>query len=160
MLICGIDPGLKGGIAFLDYFEGKRTLHTYPMPLLKKQIDVLAFAKLLENWKPDLVVIEDLLALRIMNRKSIQTCGLNYGKLLSVAISQGIEVETVKAITWQNHTCPKKLFPYPDTKTRAFKRASQLHPTHDFHLGRETFHDGLTDATLIAEYGVILSQTR
>lgn len=155
MIFCGIDPGLKGGIAFLE--SSLNRLTTYPMPLREDGIDAYKIVVLLHNWKPAKLTIEDQFASKFgkMGVRSLLVMGQNWGKIVGAAQALKIETEIVLPNVWQAKMCPKKLFPFKDSKERAHAAAKMFAPAgHSFiPEGSRTFHDGMTDAALLAYYG-------
>jgi len=158
VIYCGIDPGLHGGIAFLTVFDsGVSQLTTYPMPVQDDGIDSYRVLMLLNNWKPDRLILEDQFANKLgkMSKQSILSMGQNWGKIVGAAQALKIKVHVVLPNVWQAKLCPKKLFQFADTKERAYAAARMFAPVgHNFVLkGKVKFHDGMTDATCLAKYG-------
>lgn len=107
MNICGIDPGLKGGLAILD--NGK--VYGYPMPLSGKDINVMAIVELLRSHRVDLVICEQVHAMpaKGMNGKnqgitSTFTFGKGYGMVLGAVMASGIPLELVTPQKWKSVT--------------------------------------------------------
>ena len=152
MIYCGIDPGLKGAIAFVD--QGKLTL--YPMPLNPKGIDTFTVIMLLNNWKPDRLVLEDQFAHRYgkMSKESILTMGQNWGRIVGAAEALRIQTHIVLPNVWQAALAPKKLYPMDDSKARSFAACAKFFPGYDFKK-----HDGKADAALLAKYGELYANS-
>lgn len=152
MIYVGIDPGLKGYLAFLTkYLDGSATLQTYPMPLNETGVDGHKIVMLLHNWKPDRLILEDQFAHKFdrMGKAGILTMGQNWGKIVGAAQALQIKVNVVLPVTWQAKIAPKKIFPDADPKRRSLLAAKRYFPNFNFKT------DGETDATLLAQYGSI-----
>ena len=80
-IICGIDPGLKGGLGFVTS-DGK-VRDFVSMPVLKNGaksvVDALGVAHLLRAYKPDYVAIEKVHAMPKQGVTSVFTFGRGLG---------------------------------------------------------------------------------
>ena len=100
MNICGIDPGLKGGLAILD--GGK--VYGYPMPLSGKDINVMAIVDLLRSHNVKLVAMEQVHAMPGQGVTSMFSFGKSYGMLTGAVMGAGIPLELVTPQKWKSVT--------------------------------------------------------
>jgi hypothetical protein len=85
-VIYGVDPGLKGSIAYRDG-------------------DRMRVAPLTDEWRPqagDVVWIEETLAVPFRSVQSTSTTERNYGDLLRRIRDAGAELRSVHPRTWQS----------------------------------------------------------
>lgn len=146
MRICGIDPGLTGGIAILagKRFEAER------MPVIKykmgvkgkvqSNVDVVKIHALVRRYKPDLIVIERQTARPHQGTVSSVTSGINYGIILSLKLL-GIPIDIVHPVTW------KRVLECPADKKEAILFCSKLFGD------KSPQRDGPAEALLLAYYG-------
>lgn len=151
MIICGIDPGLSGALAFFDTATG--TLETIDMPTLtvgkaaKRRIDEHQVANLLWHRSSTGHAFIELLAGRPLEGvTSARTAGTGYGKILGVLAAVGVPFTEVSSNKW------KAALGVTGDKDNSRLRASQLWPyaSDQWPLKK---HDGRAEAALIAYYG-------
>lgn len=150
-IIAGIDPGLKGGVAFLSP-DG--TCETFDMPVLrlerggklKGDIDGHALAELF--WKRHVghVFIELVNAMPGQGTTSMFAFGKGYGIAIGVLSAVAVPMTFVSPVRW------KRALQVPAAKDGARARASQLMPAaaSQWPLAK---HEGRAEAALIALYG-------
>lgn len=159
----GIDPGLNGGFAVVS---GDKLLYKMAMPTLsfttkedkiKTEIDrdgVLSFLSTLPSHTH--VVIEEQEAFRSQNIVSTCTQCKNYGILLMALTVTHFYISEAPSDDWQTHfgIVSVKKSGGESTKEQAFHIAQVLYPNVDFRKSdrAHTPHDGIVDATLIANY--------
>lgn len=160
-VVMGIDPGLKGGIAFLPA-NGKGTA-VYKMPIaarelaggtIKRNVDEDLLRDLIEKHKPTVAWIEDVWAHGGGKGKEERKDGVvgafsfGEGKGILRGVLGGLRVPRryVAPITWKN-----RLHLTAD-KGACIARARSLYPRMDIR------GDGPAEALLIATYG--LAQSR
>lgn len=152
MIIVGIDPGLQGGLAVLTSLN---QCQLYPMPLLKTGgVDAKLLAHFLQRIKPDAIWIEQLLIVPKNSRASISVMGVNWGRIVGCIEALNIPLHIVNERDW------KKGLLIQRGKGRAkhfvHERARMLFPSANFiPKGCSTFHDGITDALMIAKFGLM-----
>ena len=152
MTFLGIDPGLNGGLAFLD--DELKVLALYVMPTIAgKDYDIQAIKNLLVSVRPDLATIETQIALPGQGLSSTLQTGKGFGILLGLMAGLDIPHQVIGAKQWQNKLytgVSAKL----DTKAKSEIIAKRLFPKLDFRRSERATkaHDGLTDAACIAEY--------
>lgn len=156
MIYMGIDPGLDGGIAFLDP-SGNDPLLLFKTPTIAaKDYDVQGMKETLRYFKREYLfcTIEQQIALPGQGLTSTLQTGKGFGIWLGLLAGMEISHQVVTAKQWQNRlfsgTSPKL-----DTKARSEIIAKRLFPTADFRKSdrARVANDGLTDAACIAEYG-------
>ena len=151
----GIDPGLSGGIAYLNE-EGIAQVWTMPILTIgtKKEINI----KVLSSWLKvnayacTMVGVETQHAMPKQGVSSMFKIGKGYGIILGILSALEIPFTEVRAGEWQ-----KVMFagyPKENTKDLSKKIAQQLYPAVDFKATSRctNLHDGMTDAILIATY--------
>lgn len=149
--VLGIDPGLRGGLAFLTV-SGQIELH--PMPTIAdKDYDIQELKRLLSQNLPSLVVLEQQIALPGQGLTSTLQTGKGFGILLGLLAGLEIPHQVVGSKAWQSklYTGVKATL---DTKAKSEIIAKRLFPSADFRKSdrARVAADGLTDAACIAEY--------
>lgn len=161
MIICGIDPGLDGGLAFLDG-EG-RILGLHCMPVIKgnrkgcrggkSTIDLAEVRRLLPVV--GMLVLEDVYAFKGQGAGGALNFGKGWGAIYGLAVAQDMSVRIVKPQTWKAAI----LKGTAKDKAAAIRYALDRWPGVDLKPGRKTtYHDGLADALGIAAYGLTLAR--
>ena len=146
-MILGIDPGLKGALAFIDK---NRNLFTYDMPVErrkngKKYILGDQLAILIKQHRPIEAWIEDVYSSPQMGVVSAFTFGEGKGTLVGVLAALGVPTRFVVASVW------KRQLGLTADKGRAKELARALYPKRKPLLSNE----GKCEATLIATYGLL-----
>ena len=110
MLICGIDPGVTGAVAFV--VTGKRPMlkGVVSMPVLwpgaakkaRREYDWISLAGLLKAQRPDFVVLEQQWSRPREGVSSAFKAGLGYGGLLGLMAGLGLPHEVIQATTWKH----------------------------------------------------------
>lgn len=105
MTVCGIDPGLQGGITILsDERSGKVVVNSFPMPILdigKKHIlDPKGIATILRGYPIDKVAIEQVGAMPGQGVTSMFSFGYGAGMLEGIVACLGIPYELVRPQRW------------------------------------------------------------
>ncbi len=166
--ICGIDPGLTGGLCILQKGNIHNVVDARIMPISDKDINMGVIKNYLSYYKPYLTIIERQIVVRpkmVEGKEQRQGLGsaaktmLNYGKLIGLLIGIGLNYVVVDSREWQSHyadmTPPIKWTYNKPTKTRSVSIAVSLYPT--VNLFRTPLchkpHDGMAEAVLLAHYG-------
>jgi crossover junction endodeoxyribonuclease RuvC len=155
MVIMGVDPGLNGGVAFME--TSGKIIHFQKMPTKKvddkKIIDIQQIAGMIAKLEPEHVFIEKVHSMPKQGVASTFTFGVGYGMVLGLcfALEALLRTELVTPQRWQKFMYssmpdPKSLEP----KARARLRFGELWPAL---VEENVTHDGIIDAMLIAEYG-------
>ena len=150
----GIDPGLKGGIAILH----DALLDVMPTPVIgageydvQEMKNILLLAK---KFGDPFFTIEKQQAMPGQGLSSTLQTGKGFGIWLGLLSGLNIPHQIVSPLQWQNFHF-KGLSKRLDTKEMSVVIAKRLFPSTDFlrsSLSRKPA-DGLTDATLIADFG-------
>ena len=152
MIICGIDPGLDGALAFL--VDG--TIAVFDMPTLrlsrnrtaKREIDAHLLADRIEEMRPMQAFVELANAMPKQGTASMFAFGKGYGVVIGVLAALQVPVSFVPPQRW------KKALRVPAAKDGARARASQLMPSAACNWPLVK-HDGRAEAALIAYYGAL-----
>ena len=150
MIIIGIDPGAKGGIAIIDSEIG--VTDTFKMPLRDDgEIDACELWKML-SYAEAPVFIENVHSMPGQGSVSTFKFGKAYGKILTVAETTCDVVQLVSPITWQK-AGPGKTGGDKNITIEWVKKTypeAQIIPK-----GCRVPHDGICDAIGIAHYGML-----
>jgi hypothetical protein len=129
-----IDPGVGGGIAYIDT-DG--SVHALPMPQTDRdicdQLQVLALA----GGKPATCYIEELPKFGgVMSRSAMFTMARNYGLLLGILTAYRVRVVQISPKRWQGVLggLGNKADHGTDWKRRLKARAQELYPALDVTL--------------------------
>lgn len=153
MYVAGMDPGQKGALAALS---ATGELAVLPMPLLGKEPCVRSVKEFLLRFEIKHVFIEHSQAIpgKVSSSASFRF-GMGFGILIGVVAGMSLPYTLVKPRIWQG-----VMFKGTDAdlspKERSFVAAIRHFPTERF-LASERCkkpHDGMTDASLIAGYGL------
>lgn len=150
-MICGIDPGLTGGISFLDGDAGY--LKVYKMPVVSKTIggkkkkfmNCIKFGSILLDENPNKIIIEKQQPMPRQGVVSTFSLGFQYGICIGTFIALGFEYEEVRPRDW------KKDMGVTSDKEHARDLATKLFKS-DEHWPLKS-HDGLAESALIAWWG-------
>lgn len=146
-MICGIDPGLTGGITFI---EGNDVV-SERIPVLsikgKKFLDLVKIINRLELYKPNMVYIEKQHSMPRQGVVSTFRTGFNYGIYIGSFVSLGLRYTEVSAVKW------KKDLQVSSDKNEARARATELLPqaANSWLLKCE---DGVAESAMIAYWGL------
>jgi hypothetical protein len=149
-IICGIDPGLDGGIAFIE--DGKPK-DIYIMPTLeygkKRIIDARRLAEILKLYTVEHVIIERVGSRPDQSAPSVFTFGYGAGLLEGVVAALGLSYSFVIPQAWMRVLF--KGMPKEENKTSVVY-CVQRFPGIDWRATPRSRvpHDGMTDATCIA----------
>tara|TARA_E500000318_G_scaffold111157_1_gene128710 strand:+ start:1408 stop:1881 length:474 start_codon:yes stop_codon:yes gene_type:complete len=156
MIICGIDPGLSGGLSFFN--NETLTVHAEKAPIFqlktktknKRFLDMWTLMSMLDEHNPDHVYIEKQQAMPQQGLVSTFATGMGYGIYLGLLVAGGWSYTEVASRTW------KKDLNCTADKDFARKRASELMPNGS-HLWQQKNQDGIAEASLIAYWGIYKS---
>jgi crossover junction endodeoxyribonuclease RuvC len=161
LIICGIDPGLDGGLAILD--DSGQLVGLHLMPTIKAgrkgcrggkaEIDMAALARLLVDNHVGHVCLERVSAMKGWGAGSAWRFGVGWGQIQGLTHGLGLGLVLVPPKTWQS----KVLSGTTRDKGAAIAYVLRRWPGVDLKPGKRTkHHDGLADAACIAEYGLPL----
>lgn len=147
MQICGIDPGLTGGIAFYNGLE----LHAQRVPTAKiankKILDMEGIIKLLVLFEPDFVFIEQQQPMPRQGVSSTFKTGFNYGLYIGILQALGYSYQVVTPRRW------KLDLDVPADKDIAREIATKLMPQGQGSWSLKC-EDGVAEAALISYWGL------
>jgi crossover junction endodeoxyribonuclease RuvC len=163
MLIAGIDPGIEGAVALLEYAGlDVRLLDVVDMPFLelsrgrksRREIDVHALAAIFRERPPNQAYLERAGARPRQGVSSSFRYGDGYGAIRGVLVALNIPLTRVDPGIW------KRTLSVPAAKDGARARASELFPGQSGRW-RLVKHHGRAESALIALYGAkVLNRIR
>lgn len=147
-VICGIDPGLTGGVSFVT--ARGDFVAVYDMPIVGEGslrfVDGLVLLRMFEAHKPKLIVCEQVGAMPGQGVSSMFRFGAVYGGAMSVALAYPCPVETVVPAVWKRG---EKLIGLP--KDFAREHAILMYPD-GAHMVKRKKDIGRADALCIVEW--------
>lgn len=150
-VILGIDPGLKGGMAFIAH--NGSVVHVEKMPVTKIDgsscIDFHEITRRIKTYEPRLIVMEKVHSFPGQGVASCFTFGMGFGGLQGIAAALGVSYVLVRPQKWQ-----KEILGGIDKslgKARSLVYCRQRHPN----IEPSHKHDGIADAICLAEWGSI-----
>lgn len=154
MKICGIDPGLSGGIAFIagDFITAERVpiLNVTKGKGTKRFLDAWSIMRMIDEQDPDHIFIEKQQAMPRQGLSSTFSTGFGYGIYIGLLVAARVPYTEISPIKW------KKDLQVPADKDAARKRASEILPDAS-ELWQLKKDDGLAEAALIAYWGATRS---
>jgi hypothetical protein len=159
----GIDPGIKGAIAFYDA-GSENYLRVFDMPTTwgyerkaskshgskqrRSQVDAVAVADIFSNFTTpgSLALIEEVHAMPNDGGVQAFAFGRSYGVVLGVLAAQGIVVKTVRPSVW------KSLMNLSSDKSASIGKAVYQFPKYAHMFGRK-MDDGRAEAAILAYFG-------
>lgn len=158
MMFIGVDPGVHGGIAFLDSSDGAKapSLTVYPMPIIgDKEYDIQQIKNILLRHRiiNCFATIEKQHCMPGEGLPRTFKTGFGFGILLGMFAGLDIPHQIVSAKTWQARIF-KGLPLKQDTKVSSAVIATRLYPNTNFRISdrARTIADGMTDAACIATF--------
>lgn len=146
MIVCGIDPGINGAVAF--YVSTVPALvSAEDLPIVDGMTDAASLARTIEAMRPDLAVIERVGAMPKQGVSSTFRFGQAFGIAIGVVAALGVPVVMVAPARWKKH------FGLPADKEASRARALQRWPGRAELFRRKKDH-GRAEAALLAAYGV------
>ena len=148
----GIDNGKLGAMVCLnsDHSGIAKTV----MPICEDEYDVTEIVKFISVCKPHHIFLEKAYCMPKMAVQAVFSTANGYGIMRGIIGALSIPHTLVHPKTWQ-----KVMFkdvPKQDTKAASVKVCKRLFPQLDWKASDRCrkAHDGLTDAALIAAYGM------
>lgn len=151
MTIAGVDPGQKGGIALINgQITGHRqVVHMEPMPELR------GFYNILSSHDIAHVFIEKAQSMPKCGVASSFSYGRHFGELIGTLVAMKLPFTLVRPTEWT------KVIHFGtdgdlSLKERTYQAMLQLYPDQNFLASPrcKKFHDGMTDALALAEFGM------
>lgn len=174
-VLCGIDPGYKGGIAFIEYNSDSdmRLLSCQPMPLSKVLINkryrttynVPRLRDMLFNnsaFNCNVFLLERFAPLEVDGKFSKAATAMGFGLIAGLIQSNpDNRFFEVWPLSWQNKMFQKITGTRRkgDTKGLSARLALSVFPTARICGPRGALKDGLSDAICIALYGTTIKET-
>lgn len=152
MILCGIDPGLGGAVAFYDPATADSAIYDTPVLTVargktkRRDLDGHALLRLLVEYAPGHCFLEQAQA---MPKQSAYATGIFfqvYGEIRGLLIGRGVPMTIVHPATW------KRALGVPAGKDGARARASQLLPEAAWQWPLKK-HDGRAEAAMLVLYG-------
>lgn len=151
---CGIDPGLKGGIALVS--SSGSLIDAVPMPNDVNGIDVRAVMEKIRRYTAESfvkVIIEKTQSMPKQGISSAHTYGIGFGSIIGVLVALDIPYMMVRPAQWT-----KAMHVGTDAgepKERSYQAAVRTWPRQSWQSTPRCRkpHDGMIDAALIAEFG-------
>jgi crossover junction endodeoxyribonuclease RuvC len=146
MIYVGIDPGLKGGVSFVDNYG---SMVSMPMP------DFQELKFVLRAWQADFkikhIFLEKAQAMPKQGVVSMFNYGCHFGMLQGLILTEGYPLTLVTPQEWQ-----KEMFKgatAKKAKEKALQIVRRLFPKEQFlgSIRAKRSHDGMIDSVLIAE---------
>lgn len=155
MLLIGIDPGIKGGLAVRDT-TARRIVNAQRMPTYSRRVnggdrdtvDAYGVLNVLRFWRDmgaELMCMELVSGVKGQSAHGAFTFGEGVGVVFAAAASCGYRIERVASVVW------KPEMKAPRDKKAAIRRANELCPEAS-HLWPLAVDDGVAEAALIACY--------
>lgn len=155
LIIVGIDPGKSGGVAAVGNVDAPVVVENMAMPTLPDgTVDVAALQDFLIRVAPNSAVVERPYILG--RQKGALTIGANFGRLTATLDLCGVPYTLVRPQSWQKEVL---VVGGDDTKEASVATCLTLNLTLQKTSSRSNarWHDGVSDANLIALYGLLAS---
>jgi crossover junction endodeoxyribonuclease RuvC len=157
MLVLGVDPGIRGGLAIVNDGNGVGILiDAIDIPTVgsgaRERIDVTAVRDWIHRLEPSFALIERAQAMPRQGASSGFKYGRATGALEAAVTSCAVPLEIIEPTAWKRFwRLP------PKDKERSRQRALELFPAAHTLLARKLDH-GRAEAALIALYGLRTSR--
>jgi crossover junction endodeoxyribonuclease RuvC len=153
MIVAGIDPGIRGGLAVVEITDGAAPVlvECIDIPVVgtgaKERVDVATIRNFIDRHKPIRALIERAQAMPQQGASSGFKFGRATGAIEAAITLCSIPVEIVEPSVW------KRFWRLPGKdKESSRQKALQLFPAAHAALARKKDH-GRAEAALIAPYG-------
>ena len=147
MVICGIDPGMKGGVVI----RRPSVIIDYKMPIIDKLVHVGKIQEWLIHYNVDVVYIEEQ---RAKGRQAHQhIIGVNYGRLTATIELCGVRYVEVPPKVWQKKIFGRNVGKQSKEYSINFCLENGLFVPMTSSRADAKYHDGIADAHCIAVYG-------
>lgn len=146
-LVMGVDPGMRGAIAFLE----RGVVGAHPMILAGKELDIRAIANLILRYRGvTLAAVEKCHSMPAQGSVSTFKFGKGYGILLGIIGALAIPTILVTPQAWKKAI----LAGTKKDKDAAIAYVRMKYPAVELiPKGCRKPHDGMADSICIAEYG-------
>jgi len=163
-VICGIDPGINGGIAFLN-IEGN-SLWSDDLPTVvkipggKKWLDATAIGAMIQNFNPDVCVLEQVSSRPGQGLSSTFRFGMAYGICNGVLGALQVPIWLITPGKWKGDVGLPPPPPYlTDSEKASFRKsaaldlAKELFPAAVDDFARKRDHNR-AEASLLSYWGM------
>jgi crossover junction endodeoxyribonuclease RuvC len=148
----GIDPGLKGGLAYIT----NQTIKAMPMPIAGNELDTKTIIHFLTEEEFPVVCIEAVHSMPGQGVSSTFKFGFGTGMLHGIVRALGLPLITVAPQTWK-----KAILAGTDkSKEAAIDYCMRKYPTLNLYPTERSkkMSDGMAEAVCIAEYAKKINQ--
>lgn len=150
-IILGIDPGLKGALAFLRYRDGSIS-ELEDMPIIGNEVNAHLASRLIQGYGPiHTAVVERAQTMPKQGISGAFNYGVGYGKLLGILATLDIPIVLVSPSVW------KTKWNLGKDKNLARQRASERWPEWSGHFARVK-DDGRAEACLLTSYWITIDK--
>lgn len=148
MNILGIDPGLKGGYAYVD----DHSVVAKVFPLAGKDVDLRALSLEWAALRPDMAILEKVGAMPGQGVTSMFSFGKRVGEIRGILATLGISYAEVRPQVWKGLV----LAGTEKDKDAAIAWCRKMYPSVSLvPAGFRTAQSGIADALCMAVYGRI-----
>ena len=146
MVIVGIDPGMKGGVAFCWHTGAEA--HAFPMPSTRLQLFKMIAERVSDNKFR--AIVECVHSMPKQGVASTFKFGKGYGEVLGILTALGAEIIEPTPQAWKKVV----LAGTDKSKDAAIQVAENLYPNIELvPKGCRKPHDGMADAVCLMHYG-------
>jgi crossover junction endodeoxyribonuclease RuvC len=147
--ICGIDPGLSGGVAFFFPAAPDRVL-AEDIPVVAGELDCATLARRIIQMRPDVAIVERVSAMPGQGVSSTFKFGRAFGSILGVLAALEIRTVLVAPAVWKKH------FRIDADKEKSRALALRTFAKTPEHFARKRDHNR-AEAALLTLYGATIS---
>lgn len=144
LCIMGVDPGVSGAIAFY-YPSHPNNISIYDMPSIGKEVNCAELRSLIQQYRPDFSVVEQVHAMPRQGVSSSFNFGVSYGMVRGVISACGVPQHLVSPSKWKKYLCLS-------SDKEVSRRLAILTWPESEHFNRKK-DDGRAEAALLALYG-------
>jgi crossover junction endodeoxyribonuclease RuvC len=149
LCVCGIDPGLSGGLAFFFPGAPARVL-AEDLPTVAGEIDCATLAARIRQMRPDVAFVERVASMPGQGVSSTFKFGAAYGCIRGVLAALEIRTHLVAPGIWKKH------FQLDSDKEKARALALRTFAKTPGHFSRKRDHNR-AEAALLALYGATIN---
>lgn len=101
--VLGVDPGSVSAAYAVLGMNSCGLQEVDDVPVVDKQVDAAAFARIVRHWNPEVAVVEQVAAMPKQGVSSSFRFGMGCGLLRGVLMALGIPVIQVAPTKWKKH---------------------------------------------------------
>jgi hypothetical protein len=154
MIICAIDPGITGALAFYD--PAAKTLIVHDMPILDGDVNPHSIVEYIRNTNPTIAIIEQVAPMPKEGVRSVWRFASAFTTVCVVVKLQRIPLMMVSPSKWKR---AMNLAGGKEGKEQARERVIDAFPEYAHHFSRKKDH-GRAEAMLLAVYASQLPTLR